>query len=352
MNVMKRNLGLGAMLSILVLTGCGATNYGGNTTRGLDDLFRDQLAAPATTAAAATDLPVISALNPRPQYRIGVNDVLTVVVWGRPDLGSTVPANSNNRRNVSTVDANGDIQLPFIGTVTVAGLSLKGAAVAIENAYQDIIPSPQVELEVVDYEAHPVLVNGQVQKPGTVFLSNALMTVGEALAAAEGPRTDGDLTRVLLTRDGQVHELDLWASEHGHNANLDILLRDGDKLFIPPVTENQFYVLGDVAAPGPYPIPSKGTTLVEGLARAGGINMDSASFDDLLLFRHTGTDSTVYKFTYFEAVTQGDIPLQPGDRIHVSQSNVAKVGYVLRNILPALSIITSVWIVDRIINEP
>ncbi len=352
MNVMKRSFGLMGLLSFLVLAGCGSTNFGGNTVRGLDDLFHEQLGAATTAADSTLDLPMISSSHPRPQYKIGTNDVVTVVVWGRPDLGSTVPANSNNRRNVSTVDAKGDIQLPFIGPLTVAGLSLKGAAVAIQNAYEGIIPSPQVELEIVDYEAYPVLVNGQVQKPGTVFLSNALMTVGEALAAAEGSRIDGDLTRVLLTRDGRVHELNLWAAEHGHNPNLDILLEGGDKLFVPPVNENQFYVLGDVSNPGPYPIPSKGTTLIEGLARAGGINMDSASFDDLLLFRHTGTDSTVYRFSYFEAVTQGDIPLQPGDRIHVSQSNVTKIGYVLRNILPVLSVITSVWIVDRIINEP
>jgi hypothetical protein len=46
------------------------------------------------------------------------------------------------------------------------------------------------------------------------------------------------------------------------------------------------------------------------------------------------------------------VSLLPGDRIHVEQNFVTKVGHTLRNTLPILSIVSSVWIVDRIINEP
>ncbi|PIV80744.1 hypothetical protein COW53_08080 [bacterium CG17_big_fil_post_rev_8_21_14_2_50_64_8] len=349
MNALQRSTALILLAGLIGLTGCGATHYGRDTIRGLDALV--PVPADSAAAPAVVHLDRITPDNPRPLYEIGPGDVLTVVVWGRPDLGSTVPANSNNRRQVSTVNAKGDIELPFVGPLAVSGMSLRGVAVAVENAYESLVGSPQVEVEIVDYLAHPVLMGGQVQKPGTVFLTNSLQTIGEALAASDGPRNDGDLTRVLLTRDGHSYPLDLWAAEHGHNPNLDILMQAGDKIFVPPINENLYFILGDVPEPGPYPMPSKGATLIEGLANAGGIKMDSASFDDLLLFRKTATDSTVYKFTYFEAVENGDIPLQPGDRIHVSQSNVTKFGYVLKNLLPVLSVVTSVWIMDQIINR-
>ncbi len=345
MNTMQRGLVLMMLAGLVGLAGCGATNYNHDKVMGLDAL---RLAPADTLPPVTVDLPRVLPGQPRPLYRVGPGDVLTVVVWGRPDLGSTVPANSNNRRQVSTINAAGELELPFVGPLEVDGLSLRGLAIAVENAYADLVPSPQVEVEMVEYKSHPVLVDGQVQHPGTIFLTNTLQTVGEALAAAGGARNDGDLTRVVLNRGGKTQALDVWAAEYGHNPNLDILLQSGDKLFVPPIAENQYYVLGEVPSPGAYPIPSKGVTLTEGLARAGGLKMESASFDDILLFRHTDTDSTVYQFSYFEAVEKGDFPLMPGDRIHVSQSNVAHIGFWLRSVIPSLSVITAIWMIDRI----
>ncbi|MBU2502081.1 polysaccharide export protein [bacterium] len=351
---MKRLLLMLTPLAILLMTGCAATNYHGETVKGLDPLILDPsgMEAGRSPSPALVDLPSLAMDQAPPAYRIGPNDILTIMVWGRPDLGSQVPANSNNRRQVTTIDSKGEAHLPFLPPLELAGLTTQEAALRVADAYSELISSPQVHIEMVEYRAGPVQVHGNVTNPATVFLSDNVRTVAEALALAGGLNAEADASRVVLTRRGRAHTLDIWESGHGRSPHLDILLEANDRLFVPEAREDLYYVFGDVNSQGAFPLTSKGTTFLEALGRSGGISVESASRKNLLLFRRSGADSTVYEFSYHDALERGDFPLHPGDRIEVQQSFMAKLGYTLRNTLPLLSIVSSVWIVDRIINEP
>lgn len=350
---MKRQM-LGALLAATALCGCAATDFEGRTVQGLDALLRaapDSAAAKAESDPAA-DLPQLSPDGPEPAYAIGPNDVLTIMVWGRPDLGSQVPANSNNRRQVTTVDSRGEVYLPFLPPQKVAGLTIQAAAARIAEAYSTLVTSPQVHVEMVENRARPVQVSGKVLNPRTVYLADNVRTVSEVLGAAGGYTEQADASRVLLTRDGRTYELDLWESAHGRSRHLDVLMQSGDHLFVPEGRDDFFYVFGDVPTQGAFALTSRGTTLLEGLGKAGGLSPETSSRKNLLLFRDGDGDPTVYQFKYFDVLQRGDIDLRAGDRIHVEQNFLTKLGYTLRNTLPVLSVVSTVWIMDRIINEP
>jgi polysaccharide export outer membrane protein len=169
------------------------------------------LAVPAPVAAAAPE--AVAASAPRSaapieglrQYRIGEEDLLEVKVFGVDQLNATV-----------RVDPRGQVTLPLLGPVTVAGLTAQGAEKLIAALLREnYLQNPQVSLFIKEYTTQRVTVEGAVNHPGVYPLRGA-STLLTSLALAGGPARMSDTTQVLLFRpDGTgrrvatVHNLDL-----------------------------------------------------------------------------------------------------------------------------------------------
>jgi polysaccharide export outer membrane protein len=134
-------------------------------------------------------VPVVQTFEDGP-YTLDSGDKLRVVVFGQDAL-------SNNY----TVDAEGQVSLPLIGSVSARGLTtaqLSGAIAA--RLKQSYIREPSVAVEVEVYR--PFFVLGEVTYPGQYpYVPN--MTVENAIAIAGGftPRASRD--RVTVTRKVQ-----------------------------------------------------------------------------------------------------------------------------------------------------
>ncbi len=337
-----------AIFSLALVSGCGTADFPSADFQGLDALASFQAQA---SAGRMSPLPVLDKDDTRPLYRIGPHDQITVVVWGRPDLGSQVPATNNSRRNITTVNAYGDITLPFLDHVQVGNMSLSEASGTVAKAYAEQVSDPEVQIEMTAFRSNPVQIEGEVGQPGTVYLSDTVLTLGEALRRVGGPDQRANTRRVILTRNGKTYTLNLWDAEHGLNRDLDIILNTGDRVFFPPSQAEVYYVMGDVERQGTFPLPATGVTLLQGLANAGGLNLESASDHNLLLFRTTASDTTTYEFKFFEAMAHEDVELQSGDRIYVARSRLGNFGDGWRNVVPFLSIITSAYFIDRIVDD-
>jgi len=92
-----------------------------------------------------------------------------------------------------------------------------------------------------------------------------------------------------------------------------------------------FYILGEVARPGAYPLVGDVTALYA-LGMAGGPTR-FASQDDARLVRPSSEGETIYA-VHFEAMTQygygaTNYMLQPGDVVYVPPNAWARVGYAL-----------------------
>ena len=162
-------------------------------------------ALPAASAEPAGAIRSAAPIETPRQYRIGEEDLLEVKVFGVDQLNSTV-----------RVDPRGQVTLPLLGPVTVAGLTAQGAeALIAAKLRENYLQNPQVSLFIKEYTTQRVTVEGAVNRPGVYPLRGA-STLLTSLALAGGPARMAETTQVMLFRpDGTgrrvatVHNLDL-----------------------------------------------------------------------------------------------------------------------------------------------
>ncbi|HWA11086.1 MAG TPA: polysaccharide biosynthesis/export family protein [Opitutaceae bacterium] len=132
-------------------------------------------------------------------HTLTTNDKLNIVVVQEKDLGG-----------VSRVNSKGTVNLTLVGEVRVAGLTIKEAQKAIEDAYRDgrFLRNPQVIINVEDYAPREIFINGEVKSPGKYQLPiEQIMTIDELVLKAGGFTDSAKGSAVKVTRklpDGQT----------------------------------------------------------------------------------------------------------------------------------------------------
>jgi polysaccharide export outer membrane protein len=108
-------------------------------------------------------------------YRIGTDDLLDISVFDVPDLSRTV-----------RVSAAGDISLPLLGSVPVAGQTPQDLETSLAQELRaHYMRDPQVTVFVKEMESHGVSVFGAVIKPGVYQIRGAKSLI-EVLSMAGG----------------------------------------------------------------------------------------------------------------------------------------------------------------------
>ena len=211
-----------------------------------------------------------------PRLLIGPGDDLDITVYGAPDL-------SGHMR----VSASGNISLPLIGYVRIAGLTSSEAEGAIEAQLREksVVNEPQVSVFVKEYGSSGISVAGEVVKPGfySVLGPHRLFDV---LQAAGGP-TERASNRLLISHRGETDVTTIILSKNPTEmlaSNVD--LQPGDTIVIPRA--GIVYVLGEVGRPGGYVMNATGgVTVLQVVAVAGGPT-HFASAGKTRLLRKTG----------------------------------------------------------------
>ncbi len=183
--------------------------------------------------------------NRKFEYRIQVNDVLSIRVLGLDDansrlfnveaIGTSLSLNDAALYvNGFSVDKTGNVQLPTIGKVKMQGLTVGEAQDLLQRKINEYFANATVILKLVSFR---VSVLGAVERPGTYFVYNNQITLLEALAQAGGPSEMGDKHHVTLMRQSdqgtQALYLDL--------AKTDVLsseyyyLLPNDVVYVPAV---------------------------------------------------------------------------------------------------------------------
>lgn len=162
------------------------------------------LAACASSPDSARNAPsVLPPADPigdligRPEYRIGPNDLLAISVFQVPDLDREVRVNNA-----------GQITLPLIGAVDVAGQTVGGLEELLAGRYAErYLQNPQVNVFIREFTSQRVTVGGEVGKPGIYPMTASRMTLVQALALADGFTDVASRSNVFVFRtvDGQRH---------------------------------------------------------------------------------------------------------------------------------------------------
>ena len=190
---------------------------------------------------------------------IGPGDEVEIAVYGAPDL-------SEHTR----VSAGGNISMPLIGYIQIAGLSSSEAEGAIEEKLRqnNVVNDPQVSVYVKEYTSSGISVAGEVAKPG-FYSALGPHRLYDVLQAAGGP-TDRAASKVIIShrdeKDATTVEISKDPAEMAAN-NVD--LQPGDTLVVPRA--GIVYVLGEVTRPGGYVLNSTGgISVLQVVAVAGG----------------------------------------------------------------------------------
>jgi polysaccharide export outer membrane protein len=239
-------------------------------------------AEPAQTAASpSTPLANQSMLYPGEDFRLGPGDLISVGIFLQADYHATV-----------RVGQDGSVQLPFIGSVHVEGLSVRAAQALIADRLRmgEFYDNPEVTIQVVDTVNSSVLVTGEVR--ATVPVSNP-RSLREVLLVAGGLPATASHT-VKIVRPGVAEPIvvelgtDLAAST---TANFPVQPHD----IIQISRASVVYVLGAFPRQGAVPLDqSTPLTLLQLAALSGGLNFEG-KYADLRLIRTVGSERKVVK---------------------------------------------------------
>jgi len=140
------------------------------------------------------------------------------------------------------LDRNGDVYLPYVGTVHAAGLDQNSLREVLVAGYASFYAEPVVNVKV----ELRVNVTGAVPRPGQYFM-DPTATLVDALAAAGGANTEfallgsqipGDPKRVQLVREGERRVVNFHPGEISEET-LRMRIRSGDWLHVPPETKTR-----------------------------------------------------------------------------------------------------------------
>jgi polysaccharide export outer membrane protein len=185
------------------------------------------------------------------------------------------------------VSADGNISMPLIGYVQIAGLSSSEAEGAIEAKLRqgNVLNDPQVSVYVKEYSRGGISVAGEVARPG-VYSALGPHRLFDVLQAAGGT-TDKAANEVVISHRGQEVATTLSISKNpAEMAASNVDLKPGDTVVVPRA--GIVYVLGEVTRPGGYVLNATGgVTVLQVVAVAGGPT-HVASEGKTRLLRRTG----------------------------------------------------------------
>ena len=159
-----------------------------------------------------------------PEYIVGEGDVLHINVWKETEISQTV-----------VVRPDGNISLPLVSEVAVAGLSPRQIQQLLTEKLKSILTNPQVTVSVAEVRSKMVYITGEVGKPGAYSVASPL-NVLQLIARAGGLNEFANRKNIYVLRGGdKKNRLHFNYKEvvKGKNSEQNIILQPGDTVVVP-----------------------------------------------------------------------------------------------------------------------
>ena len=192
-------------------------------------------------------------------YVIGPGDEIALKVWGVVESDARL-----------TVDRNGQIAIPRVGVVTVAGLKSSQLEPALKAQVGQYLKNFQLNATMGRLRSMQVFVVGQARKPGAYTVSS-LSSLVSVLFESGGPAAGGSMRKVQLKRNGQViSTIDLYKFIAEGDKSADTYLLPGDVVVIPPAGP-RVAMMGALGTPAIYELSRPEEPISQVLAYGGGM---------------------------------------------------------------------------------
>ncbi|HYK34997.1 polysaccharide biosynthesis/export family protein [Alloacidobacterium sp.] len=266
-----------------------------------------------------------------PNIAIGAGDLLNIVVFDTPELTTSV-----------RVTQDGDVNLPVLGMMKLAGLNTIEAARKIEDELRSrhLILEPHVTVFITEYASQGATVMGEVRTPGA-YPTLGTRRLLDMLSVAGGLQTTAGKTVSIVHRDDPQHPvtIPLQSGSATMYAQENPIILPGDTIVVAKA--GVVYVIGDVLKPGGFLIDNNTPiSLMQSLSLAGGWDK-TAALSKTKLIRKTseGREEIDLDLKHVAYGSQADMSVQDGDIIFVPSSVSKTMTY--RGIEAAISLTSS-----------
>lgn len=259
-------------------------------------------------------------------YEIGIGDQIIINIWGNSQL--------NYQLNVNR---NGQIIIPDIGPIYVAGLQFDKASDKIKtrlfSIYNDMRgekPKTFAQINLGQLRSIKINLVGEVKSPGTYTLQ-ATSTVFNALYLSGGPNSIGSFRNIHLIRNNAIYKtIDIYKFLIDADISDNINLKEEDIIFIPPA-EKRVEVSGEFKRNAMFEL-KEGENLKTLLKYAGGFTDDSYLYSTQI-HRKTQQGKRIIDINYTEFantdLVNGDV-LTNKAILDVYENRVSIIGAVYR----------------------
>lgn len=159
--------------------------------------------------------------NPDSSYTLDGGDILSIQLIGQKDFIDLFPVNRD-----------GTINIPDIGKINIAGLSLGEASELVKSRVNNVFIGTDAYITLNQIRDVNILVSGNAKNPG-VYTLTGNSNILHALTMAGGINEYGSLRVINLVRNGNIIEtLDIYDILIDGNYSLKKRLRSGDVIFV------------------------------------------------------------------------------------------------------------------------
>tara|TARA_B100000161_G_scaffold264932_1_gene239376 strand:+ start:250 stop:2547 length:2298 start_codon:yes stop_codon:yes gene_type:complete len=194
----------------------------------------DFIASSPTSISTSSDLPLPN------NYIISLNDVIRIVLTGSKKSIFDV-----------TVGMDGNLLLPELGEISVAGLTIEDFRKKLENLVDVSYVGAQVDFSIISLSAKKINIIGAVKNPGT-YIVNPFTTILNALAYSGGVEEYASLRAIKLVKPNGTEQIfDLYDFLIAGDRSKDMPVSAGDTIVVNG-TSKLVEVSGSVIRPKIY----------------------------------------------------------------------------------------------------
>lgn len=280
-------------------------------------------------------------------YQVGPEDLLEIGIYGQEKLNRAV-----------RVSGQGDITMPLLGAVKVAGLTPHKIEKRLEELYDaQYLVNPQVTVIVKEFRYQRVSVTGAVTRPGTYELIGPRPLL-EVLSLAGGlsAQSAGDVVNVIRhqkapepggamnTETSQTSPppvetlvIDIRRLGSVESPGLNIMVANGDVVYVP--FADTAYVMGAVKQARSIPV-RENLTVSQAVALAGGLDPLLAS-SSITIMRFDKQGSPISIKANLKSIidrNEPDIPIKGSDVVVVNENAVKMALYLFKTLIPQPSL--------------
>lgn len=212
-------------------------------------------------------------------YEVGV----TLFGSATPVLGGVGDYPTANAQRIAVlVDEDGNIILPYIGSIRAAGKNPAALSNLIAGQLRRLSQSPQVMIAITDTLESNAILSGAITKPGRYRLTSAherLLDLVAIAGGANGNIADMELRVVRGSRTAEIRLADLRPEDLGN-----IVVAPGDRIELVR-NPRSYTVFGATEKVSQIPFETSRVTLAEAIARANGPSDNRADARGVFLFR-------------------------------------------------------------------